>query len=213
MRRPRVLLADDHAMVVAGLSRLLEAECELVGTAEDGQALLEAAEKHKPDVIVADISMPLLNGIEAVRQLSKRGVEAKVIFLTMHSDVSFAVEALETGAAGYLLKQSAAEELLSAIREVMKGRLYVTPLMAKDVLEAFRQGGGSTDRPSVKLTPRERQVLQLVAEGRSAKEIAGILDISTRTAEFHKYNVMEKLDLRSTAALTQYAVKHGLVSS
>ena len=213
MRKPRVLLADDHAMVVAGLSRLLEEECELVGTAEDGQALLGAAAQHKPDVIVVDISMPLLNGIEAVRQLSKRGVGAKVIFLTMHSDVSFAVEALETGAAGYLLKQSAAEELLSAIREVMKGRLYVTPLIAKDVLQAFRQGGGSTDRPSVKLTPRERQVLQLVAEGRSAKEIAGILDISTRTAEFHKYNVMEKLGLRTTAELTQYAVKHGLVSS
>ncbi len=212
MKRPRVVLADDHTMVVAGLSRLLEPEFELAGTAENGQALLEAAERTEPDVIVADISMPLLNGIDAVREIRRRGCQAKIIFLTMHSEVSFAVEALEAGASGYLLKQSAAEELLAAVREVLKGRTYVTPLIAREVFEAALHGKRAPDRPSVKLTARERQVLQLLAEGKSAKEIASLLNVSTRTAEFHKYNVMDKLGLRSTAELTQYAMKHGLVS-
>lgn len=212
MKRPRVLLADDHAMVVAGLSRLLEPDYELAGTAENGQVLIEMATRLAPDVIVVDISMPLLNGIEAVREIRKRGSEAKIIFLTMHSDAGFAVEALEAGASGYLLKQSAAEELLAAIREVLKGRTYVTPLIARDVFDTALRGERAADRPSARLTARERQVLQLLAEGKSAKEIAAVLNVSTRTAEFHKYNVMDKLGLRSTAELTQYAMKHGLVS-
>ncbi len=211
MKRPRVLLADDHAMVVAGLSRLLEPEYELAGTAENGQVLLELAASFQPDVIVVDISMPLLNGIEAVRELKRRGQAAKVVFLTMHADVDFAVEALEAGASAYLLKQSAAEELLIALREVLKGHTYVTPLIARDVFDSALQGKRAPDRPSARLTARERQVLQLLAEGKSAKEIAAVLNVSTRTAEFHKYNAMDKLGLRSTAELTQYAVKHGLV--
>ncbi len=213
MKVPRVVLADDHAMVVAGLSRLIESEYELAGTAENGRALLEVARETRPDVIVVDISMPLLNGIEAVRELKRAGIGAKVIILTMHSDVSLATEALEAGASGYLLKQSAAEELLTALREVIKGRTYVTPMIAGDVLGALMSGGRAPDRPSAKLTPRERQVLQLVAEGKSAKEIAAVLDLSNRTVEFHKYNVMEKLGLRTTAELTQYAIRHGIVSS
>ena len=212
MKRPRVLLADDHAMVVAGLSRLLEPDYELAGTAENGQVLIEMAARLAPDVIVADISMPLLNGIEAAREISKRGIGSKIIFLTMHSDAGFAVEALEAGASGYLLKQSAAEELLAALREVLKGRTYVTPLIAREVFDTALRGERAAGRPSAKLTARERQVLQLLAEGKSAKEVAGVLKVSTRTAEFHKYNVMDKLGLRSTAELTQYAMKHGLVS-
>jgi DNA-binding NarL/FixJ family response regulator len=212
VKKPRVLLADDHAMVVAGLSRLLEPDYELAGTAENGQVLIEMAARLAPDVIVADISMPLLNGIDAAREIRKRGIGAKIIFLTMHSDAGFAVEALEAGASGYLLKQSAAEELLAALREVLKGRTYVTPLIARDVFDTALRGQRAADRPSAKLTARERQVLQLLAEGKSAKEIAAVLNVSTRTAEFHKYNVMDKLGLRSTAELTQYAMKHGLVS-
>lgn len=211
MKRPRVVLADDHAMVLAGLSRLLEPEYEVAGTAENGQALLEAAARLKPDVIVVDISMPLLNGIEAVRLLRKSGIAARIVFLTMHSDAALAVEAIEAGASGYLLKQSAAEELLAALREVLKGRSYVTPLIAGQVFESLLAGKRSGQRPSAKLTPRERQVVQLVAEGRSAKEAAAILKVSTRTVEFHKYNVMDKLKLRSTAELTRYALKHGLI--
>jgi len=212
MRRPRILLADDHAIVADGLSRLLEPEFELAGKVQDGQALLEAAQTLKPEVIVADISMPLLNGLDAVRQLKKAGCEAKVIFLTMHSDLGFAIEAIKAGAAGYVLKQSAAEELLTAIRAVLKGGAYVTPLIANEVLQALMQGKQASDGPLLHLTPRERQVLQLVAEGNSAKEIATILKLSVRTAEFHKYNLMEKLNLHTTAELTRYAVKHGLVS-
>lgn len=213
MKRPRVVLADDHAMVLAGLSRLIETECDLAGTAEDGRALLDLVKETRPDVIVVDISMPLLNGIEAVRELRRSGVESRVIFLTMHSDVGLATEALEAGASAYLLKQSAAEELLTAVREVMKGRTYVTPVIAGEVLGALMTGTRAPDRPSAKLTPRERQVLQLIAEGKSAKEVAGVLDVSVRTVEFHKYNIMEKLALRTTAELTQYAIRHGLVGA
>ena len=212
MSKPRVLLADDHSMVIAGLSRMLEPEFELAGTAENGQVLLELAAGSRPDVIVVDISMPLLNGIEAIRQLKKAGSNAKVIVLTMHSDVGLATEAIEAGAEGYLLKQSAAEELTVAIREVLKGRAYITPVLAKDVLEALMKGGSDAESPAAKLTPRERQVLQLVAEGMSAKEIAGVLNVSTRTAEFHKYNVQDKLGLKTTAELTQYAIRHGIVA-
>jgi DNA-binding NarL/FixJ family response regulator len=208
--KPRVILADDHAMVIAGLSRLLEPEFELAGTAENGQVLLQEAAKLRPDVIVVDISMPLLNGIEAIRQLKKAGSRAKIIILTMHSDVGLATEAIEAGASGYLLKQSAAEELTTAIREALKGRSYITPAIAGEVLDALMKGKTSGGT-AVKLTSRERQVLQLIAEGKTAKEIATILKVSTRTAEFHKYNVQDKLGLKTTAELTQYAIRQGIV--
>ena len=214
MSKPTVLLADDHAIVIAGLSRLLEPEFEIVGAAENGRALLERFEELRPDVVVADISMPLLNGLEAVRQLKKADSGVKVVILTMHADVALATEAIHAGASGYLLKQSAAEELTTALREVLRGRAYITPVIAKEVLEALMKGGGaSADRPAIKLTPREREVLQLVAEGKSAKEIATLLEISTRTAEFHKQNLHAKLGLKTTAELTQYAVRHGMVGN
>jgi len=210
--RPRVLLADDHKIVSEGLRSLLEPDYELVGTVEDGRALVAAAEKLSPDVIVADISMPLLNGIEAARQLKKANSRAKIVFLTMHPDVTYATRAFEAGASGYVLKHSAASELLTAIREALKGQLYVTPMIAKDVLQFFMDRPQEPRKDDIELTPRQREVLQLVVEGHSAKEIASILHISTRTVEFHKYRMMEELGLRTNAELIQYAIKHHLAS-
>ncbi len=212
MRRPRVLLADDHKIVAEGLRSLLEPEFELVGIVEDGRALVAAAQKLNPDVIVADISMPLLNGIEAARQLKKGSSQAKVVFLTMHPDVMYATRALEAGASGYVLKHAAPSELITAIKEVLNGRIYLTPMIAKDVLDSFMGESHQRRKAVIELTPRQREVVQLTSEGRSAKEIASILNISTRTVEFHKYRVMESLGLRTNADLIQYAIKHGIVS-
>lgn len=212
-RRPRVLLADDHTVVLEGLRRVLEPECEIVGTAADGRALLAAAERLKPDVVVADISMPLLNGIEAVRQIKKTARDVRVVFLTMHADVSYAAKALEAGGSGFVLKTSAADELLTAIREAMKGRKYVTPALSTQVLEALGKRGSRPAESVETLTVRQREVLQLVAEGKTVKEIAGILHVSPRTVEFHKYRIMEQLGLRSTGELTQYAIRHGIVGT
>jgi len=210
--RPRVLLADDHTIVTEGLKSILDPEFELVGTVEDGRAMLLAAEELQPDVIVADITMPSLNGLDAVRQLKKKNEKAKVVFLTMHSDADLATEAFRAGASGYLLKQSAGEELITAIHTVLKGQVYLTPLIQQEVLEAFMKAGGEPDKASVELTARQREVLQLVAEGRTMKEIATALNVSTRTVESHKYDLMEKLGLQTTAELIQYAIKRGVVS-
>ncbi len=212
MNKPRVLLADDHKIVLEGLRGILEDEFELVGTVEDGRALVAAAQELNPDVIVADVSMPLLNGIEAAQQLKKANSRAKFIFLTMHPDAHYATRALEAGASGYVLKHSAPAELVQAIREALRGRLYVTPMIAKDVLQTFMDKSHGMRRGHHELTPRQREVLQLVGEGHSAKEIATILYISTRTVEFHKYRIMEDLNLRTNAGLIQYAVKNGFVS-
>ena len=213
MKRPRVLLADDHKIVVEGLRGLLESEFELVGTVENGRDLVAAAQELNPDVIVADVSMPLLNGIEAAQQLKKANSQAKFIFLTMHLDAGYATRALEAGASGYVLKHSAPSELVQAIREALRGRVYITPLIAKDVLQTFMDESHGVRQGRVELTPRQREVLQLVGEGHSAKEIATILHISTRTVEFHKYRIMEDLNLRTNAGLIQYAVKNGIVSA
>ncbi len=212
MKRPRVLLADDHKIVVEGLRGILEPEFELVGTVEDGRALVAAAQKLNPDVIVADVSMPLLNGIEAAQQLKKANSQAKIIFLTMHLDASYAIRALEAGASGYVLKHSAPSELVQAIGEALRGRVYVTPMIAKDVLQTFMDESHGIPRGRLELTPRQREVLQLVGEGYSAKEIATNLHISARTVEFHKYRIMEDLNLRTNAELIQYAIKNGIVS-
>jgi len=213
MKKPRVLLADDHKIVLEGLKGILENEFELVGTVEDGRALVATAQRLNPDVIVADVSMPLLNGIEAAHQLKKANSQAKFIFLTMHPDARYATRALEAGASGYVLKHSAASELVQAIREALRGRVYVTPMIAKDVLQTFMDKSHGVRRGHLELTPRQREVLQLVGEGHSAKEIATILHISTRTVEFHKYRIMEDLNLRTNAGLIQYAVKNGIVSA
>ncbi len=212
MRRPRVLLADDHKIVAEGLRSLLESEFELVGTVEDGRALVAAAQKLNPDVIVTDISMPLLNGIDAAQQIKKVTPKVKIVFLTMHPDVTYATRALEAGASGYVLKHAAPSELITAIKEVLNGRIYLTPMIAKDVLDSFMGESHQRRMAVIELTPRQREVVQLTSEGRSAKEIASILNISTRTVEFHKYRVMESLGLRTNADLIQYAIKHGIVS-
>jgi DNA-binding NarL/FixJ family response regulator len=208
MSRPRILAADDHRIVAEGLRGLLEPEFELVEVVEDGRALLEAHDRLHPDVVVADVSMPLLNGIEAVRQLRKAGSRAKFVFLTMHPDVSYATGALDAGASGYVLKHSAPDELVTAIREALAGRTYITPRVAGEVLEALRKGDPGAE---VRLTSRQNEVLQLVAEGRSAKEIAAILNLSPRTVESHKYAIMDELGVKTTAELVQQAVKRGLV--
>lgn len=210
--KPRLLLADDHAIVVDGLRRLLEPNFDLVGTAGDGWALLESAERLKPDVIVVDVSMPLLNGIEAVRRLKKANPRCKVVILSMHEDVQIAAESLRAGASGYVLKHSAAETLSHAISEVLKGHTFVSPRIAKDVMFAVMESSQRKARKTVQLTQREREVLQLVAEGRTIRGISSILQVAVRTVVFHKSNIMDKLGRRTTADLTQYAIASGLIN-
>ena len=211
MTNKKILLADDHKIVAEGIRTLLEPEFDLVDMVEDGRALVAAAKRLKPDVIVADISMPLLNGIEALYQLKDAAVESKVIFLTMHPEVTYAFRAFEAGASGYVLKHSAPSELLTAIHEVLKGRTYVTPMIARELMESYKNGAHSAKGPAQQLTRRQREVLQLLAEGHSARQIAEILHISRRTAEFHKYRMMEELNIHSNAELIQYAIQNGIV--
>jgi len=210
--RPRVLLADDHRIVAEGLKSLLAADFELVDVVEDGRALVAAAKKLRPDVIVADITMPHLNGLDALPHLKKDNPDVKVVFLTMHKDVAYARRALESGGSGFVLKHSAATELIDAIRAALSGKTYLTPALAGDVLQAMRRAPETTDDPVARLTPRQREILQLLAEGRSAKEIGAALDISARTVEFHKYQMMETLGLRANAELVHFAIKHGIVA-
>lgn len=210
-RRPRVLLCDDHLLVAEALKSLLAPEFDLVGVVEDGRAMIEAAGTLRPDVIVADVSMPHLNGIDALVRLRQGGDHTPVVFLTMHRDVAFARRALEAGASGFVLKHSAPAELLTAIRAALEGQIYLTPQLAGEVLDSMKQGPGKAADPVVSLTPRQREIVQLVAEGRSAKEIAATLSISTRTVEFHKYQMMETLGLHTNSELIHFAIKHGLV--
>ncbi len=212
MKRPRVLLADDHKMVAEGIRSLLEPEFEVAGTVEDGRALVTAARELRPDVIIADISMPLLNGIEAAVQIKKADPRVNIIFLTMHPDATYATRAIEAGASGYVLKHSAPSELVTAIREALRGRTYITPMIAKDLVQSLMDRPRQREDVAHKLTPRQREVLQLVAVGHSAKEIASLLNVSPRTVEFHKYRIMEDLGLRTNAELIQFAIKHGIAS-
>jgi DNA-binding NarL/FixJ family response regulator len=210
-RRPRVLLADDHLLVAEALKSLLAPEFELVGVVEDGRALVEAAGKLRPDVIVADVTMPHLNGIDALVQLRLGGDPVPVVFLTMHRDASFARRALDAGASGFVLKHSAPAELVSAIRAALEGKTYLTPQLAGEVFASMRERPEQSGDSLGALTPRQREVLQLAAEGQSAKQIAASLSISPRTVEFHKYQMMETLGLHSNAELIHFAIKHGLV--
>ena len=212
MKRPRVLIADDHTLVVDGLRRILEPECDVVGAVEDGRSLLAAAKQLQPDIILLDISMPLLNGVEAARRLRGAAPGAKVIFVTMHADATYVAGAFRAGASGYVLKRCASLELLKAINQVLSGREYVTPLIGKDLgeLPGWPRGAGDA---SGELTVRQREVVQLVAEGHPVKEIAAILNITGKTVAFHKANVMRRLGIRSTAELTKYALEHGISGS
>ena len=210
MKRPRVLLADDHTLVVDGLRRILEPECEVVGAVEDGRSLLAAAERLKPDVVLLDISMPLLNGVDAARRLRNTSPGAKVIFVTMHADATYVTRAFRAGASGYVLKRCASMELVNAVHEVLKGGTYVTPLITRDVLAELPGWPLGSGTSSGELTDRQREVVQLVAEGHPVKKIAAILNISRKTVAFHKSNVMRRLGIRSTAELTKYALEHGI---
>ena len=209
MGRPRVLLADDHELLLGAFERLLAPECDIVGQVSDGRALVAAASTLQPDVIVLDIGMPLLNGLEAGRQIKRAQRNVKLVYLTMNEDPDLAAEAFRFGASGYVLKRSAASELMTAIREVTQGRSYVTPLATEALVGVLL----NTDdrKPPPTLTPRQREVLQLLAEGLSMKEVANILSLTPRTVAFHKYRMMERLKLKSTAELIQYAVKHHFV--
>jgi DNA-binding NarL/FixJ family response regulator len=211
MRRPRVLLADDHRLIREAFARLLESECEVVGAVGDGRALLEAAPDLRPDIVVLDIAMPLLNGLDAARQLRRLMPGVKLIFLTVSEDPELAAEAFRAGASGYLLKNSAASELLKSNQEVSLGRSYVTPLVTQGLVTSFLRDAGHAPGMA-HLSDRQREVLQLLAEGRTMKEVARILDITPRTVAFHKYSIMDDLGIKSSAGLVQYAVKHGIVA-
>jgi len=213
MMRPRVVIADDHLLVMDGLRRILQSECEIVATVEDGRSLLRVAAELKPDIVLLDISMPLLNGVEAARELRKIVPATKLIFVTMHADATYVAGAFRAGASGYVLKRCASMELLSAIQEVLQGRKYITPLVRRDVVGDSPGSPSWSGDLSGELTDRQREVVQLVAEGRSVKEIAAILNISSKTVAFHKSNVMRRLGIHSTAELTKYALEHGIIGT
>jgi DNA-binding NarL/FixJ family response regulator len=212
MSKPRVLIADDHQILAEGVRGLLEPEFDVVGVVADGRELLVAAKTLKADVIVADVTMPSLNGIEAAEQLRDAGITAKVVILTMHWDVAYARRAMEAGAAGFVLKHSLSSELVTAIREALRGQTYITPMIAGELFQSYREGDPETNDSSHRLTARQREVLQLIAEGHSAKEVAAILKISTRTAEAHKAHILKGLGLGSTAELVRYAIRNGIIS-
>jgi DNA-binding NarL/FixJ family response regulator len=206
-----VLLADDHAIVAEGLAALLRTSFQLLGVVNDGRALVNAALELHPDVIVTDITMPSLNGLDAIREIKRSRPEQRLIVLTMHSEPDLAVQCFRSGASGYLLKTSPGEELIDAIRQVARGRVYLTPLIAKDFISILLEAQKTSSAEDDILTPRQREILQLIAEGRTMKEIASLLHISQRTAESHKYEMMQTLGLETTAALIQYAIRIKLV--
>ena len=212
MKRTKILIADDHSMVIDGLRGLLEPEYEVVGAVNDGRAVLPEVQKKKPDVVVIDISMPLLNGLDCTRQLREARCTAKILILTMHPDATLAQEALAAGASGYLLKSSPGSELKGALKEVLQGRTYLSPAVTRDVLEVMGRMTSIHENVWAHLTPRQREVLQLLAEGKSHKEIASILNISVKTAEFHKYAILGTLGLKTNAELVQYAIRHGIIA-
>ncbi|UVT19819.1 MAG: response regulator transcription factor [Nitrospira sp.] len=211
MPKLRILLADDHLLVLEGFRRILEGQYELVGTVEDGRALLGAAKELQPDIVILDISMPLLNGIDAAAQLKKICPSAKIIIVTMHADTEYVRSAFEAGATAYVLKRSAADELEQAIRMAVTGHSYITPLITKDMLNVFLSKSSEPSAETHTLTMRQREVLQLLTEGRTAKEIANLLKVSSRTIEFHKSQILTRLKLHTTADLIKYALTHGIM--
>ena len=206
MPRTRIVLADDHTILLEAFRKLLEPQYDVVATVSDGRALLELAPHLKPDVAIVDIGMPLMNGLEAGLRLKQQIPSLKLIFLTMNEDPDLAVEAMRSGASGYLLKSSAAEELTRAIQMALKGKPYVTPLIGRGLQDAFIKNPRAKAQAKA-LTPRQREVVQLLAEGKSMKEVASVLHVTPRTVAFHKYRVMEELNLATTAELIQFAIK------
>jgi len=208
--KPRVILADDHTLLLEAFEKLLAPECDIVAKVADGRALLAAVREHHPDVVVLDLAMPLLNGIDAARQIKQEDRSVRLVFVTMNEDPDLAAEALRAGGTAYLLKRSAGSELLTAIREAMKHRSYVTPLVMEGMLGSLMHPTG-TDSSSRQLTARQREVLQLLAEGKSMKEVASVLNVTARTIAFHKYRMMEQLNIKTNAELIQYAIRHHLI--
>ena len=209
MNKPSVLVADDHRMLAEGLKSILAEDFQLIGIVEDGRALVKAARELRPDVIVADISMPHLNGIDALVQLKRDRPDVRVVFLTMHRDAAYARRALEAGAHGFVLKHAAPAELVLALRAALQGRTFITPDLAAELLQMGKSPRAQD--PAAAMTPRQREILQLLAEGRSAKEIACVLGLSARTVEDHKYRLMEALGIENSAELVHFAIKHGLI--
>jgi DNA-binding NarL/FixJ family response regulator len=210
LSRPRVLLADDHELILEGFRTVLGAGCEIVGTVRDGRSLVEAALALRPDTVILDISMPLLNGIDAARELRKQLPRLIVIFVTMHANPSYLRAALAAGALGYVLKTSARDDLLVAMRHALKREIYVSPGFGDGVLEDFRKQRGRKAQSPGLLTARQREILQLIAEGYTIKQMAAILNVSVQTVAYHKYETMNKLRFRSTAELIKYAIQEGL---
>jgi DNA-binding NarL/FixJ family response regulator len=216
MTTTRVLLAEDHTIVRKGLLALLDSEAgiEVIGEAQDGREAVARAEQLRPDVVLMDITMPVLNGLEATRQIKKRFPEVKVLILTVHSDDEYIRQILRAGASGYLVKQAAPHELISAIEAIQRGESYLSPSVSKKVVDGYVQysAGAEEEDSYERLTGREREVLQLIAEGSSTRDIAQMLDLSVKTAETHRARIMDKLDIHSTAELTQYAIRKGVIS-
>lgn len=216
--KPRILIADDHLLVAEGIQKLLESDAEVVGILADGRSLVRAVTDTHPDLIIVDISLPLLNGLDAAKQIKQLDPKIKILMLTMHADQAFVVEAFRVGVAGYVLKQSLSNELQHAVQEVLKGNTYISPSVAQGLVEHMNRptqvqdgepGNKEFDRA---LSPRQREVLQLVAEGRSTKEIASILNVSTKTVEFHRTRIMKELGLKTRPELTKYAIANGIIT-
>jgi len=209
MSKPRVIIADDHTMLVEAFEKLLSPECDVVAKVADGRALLTAVNELRPDVVVLDLSMPLLNGLDAARQIKQSHPTVRIVFVTMNEDPDLAAQAFRIGGAAYLLKRSAGSELLTAIREAMRHRSYVTPLVTEGMLGSLMHAQSEPSTPQ--LTARQREVLQLLAEGKSMKEVASILNVAPRTVAFHKYRMMEQLKIKTNAELIQYAIRHHVI--
>jgi DNA-binding NarL/FixJ family response regulator len=210
---PRILIADDHTLVAEACRKLLEGEYEVVATVSDGRALVRAVAELRPHLVIVDVSMPLLNGLDAAQQAKELLPSVKVIFLTMNHDADLAAEAFRRGASGYLLKTCAASELAIAVREVLRGKSYLSPMIAKDTVDFLLRQDKKLIEEGQRLTERQREVLQLLAEGKCMKEVAAVLNLTTRTVAFHKYRIMEVLNVRSNAELVQYAIRNHLIAA
>jgi len=210
---PRILIADDHTLVAEACKKLLESDYEIVGTVGDGRSLVRAAAELRPHLIIVDVSMPLLNGLDAGQQIKELVPGVKLIYLTMTHDADLAAEAFRRGASGFLLKTCAASELAIAVREVLRGRSYLSPMIAKDTVDFLLRQDKKLIEEGQRLTERQREVLQLLAEGKCMKEVADVLNLTTRTVAFHKYRIMEVLHARSNAELVQYAIRHHLIAA
>jgi DNA-binding NarL/FixJ family response regulator len=213
MKRARVLLGDDHSIIIRGIQELLASDYDVVGSADNGKSLVDAALRVIPDIVVLDISMPVLNGIDAARAIKKALPATKLVFLSMHSNAIYLRRALDAGASGYVLKSAAFQELLTAIEAARKGESYVSPGFGQDVIESVRNWPEKSSRQVIALTGRQRQILQLIAEGKQNKEIAELLQVSVKTVEFHRSRLMTKLGAHTVAELTRLAIEEGLISS